>query len=103
MAKDPHTVLAVASMVPVVGTAAAAIDVGLYVAEGDVQGAALASLAFVPGGAIAKLGGKALNTFEKGAKVAGAIEKVGSKIATGADKIASGFDRFTPERRRTWS
>jgi hypothetical protein len=95
MAKDPHTVLAVASMLPVVGTAAAAIDVGLYLAEGDMGGAAMASLAFVPGGAIAKLGGKALNSFEKGAKIVSAVEKVGSKVASGVDNAASMFGKVT--------
>jgi RHS repeat-associated protein len=95
MAKDPHTLLAVASMVPVAGDIAAAVDVGLYLAEGDTQGAALASLAFVPGGAIAKLGGKALGSFEKGSKVIGALEKVGSKIASGADNAASEFNKLT--------
>jgi ElaB/YqjD/DUF883 family membrane-anchored ribosome-binding protein len=52
-------------------------------------------LAFVPGGAIAKLGGKALGSFEKGSKVIGALEKVGSKIASGADKAASEFNKLT--------
>jgi RHS repeat-associated protein len=66
-----HVALGVATFVPVVGSAAAVVDSGLYAYEGDYLNAGLALTAVIPGGA-------AVST---GAKIA--------KLANRADKLAN--------------
>ena len=95
-----HTVLGVASCIPVVGAAAAVVDAGIYAAEGNLGEAALSLVGVIPGGKIAatagKLAVKGAGMIGKGAKVAegvvGAV-KAADKVADGvkaADKVADG-------------
>lgn len=63
-----HGLLDVASFIPVVGTAAAAIDTGLYLAEGNYEGAAFAATGLVPGGKVVGKLAKVARIAMKGRK-----------------------------------
>ncbi len=56
MVSDPHSLFAMASLVPGLGEVAAMMDMALYLAEGDFSNAATAGLQFLPGGALLVLG-----------------------------------------------
>jgi len=80
MAADPHMLLAAASLVPGLGSLAAAMDMALYLYEGDSFNAALAAAALIPGGAMLAIGvGKGaralFNLARSGAKDLGAAVK----------------------------
>jgi hypothetical protein len=105
-----HLALGAATFIPIVGTAAAVADAGLYAYEGDYLAASLSMLAVVPGGQIlgdaAKLargGEKAVNVVndvEKIEKVATDLEKVG-QTASGAEKAGRSLDGVVYLRRDT--
>jgi len=87
MAADPHMLLAAASLVPGLGSLAAAMDMALYLYEGDSFNAALAAAALIPGGAMLAIGvGKGaralFNLARSGAKDLGAAVKA-SRIFRG--------------------
>ncbi|MEJ2692923.1 MAG: DUF4150 domain-containing protein [Candidatus Thiodiazotropha sp.] len=83
-----HGLLDVASFIPVIGTAAAAIDTGLYLAEGNYEGAAFAATGLVPGGKVAGKLAKGARMLLKASKRARRARRVGkvSKIAKHARK-----------------
>ncbi len=60
MVSDPHSLFAMASLVPGLGEVAAMMDMALYLAEGDFASAATAGLQFLPGGALLVLGAGAV-------------------------------------------
>jgi len=87
MAADPHMLLAAASLVPGLGSLAAAMDMALYLYEGDSFNAALAAAALIPGGAMLAIGvGKGaralFNLARSGAKDLGAAVKA-SRVVQG--------------------
>ncbi len=86
-----HGLLDVASFIPVVGTAAAAIDTGLYLAEGNYEEAAFAATGLVPGG---KVAGK----LAKGARMALKAGK-GTRRARTASRFAKAAKRTRKARR----
>ena len=74
-----HIMLGAATFVPIIGSAAAAADTGLYLYEGDYTDAALSSLAVIPGGKLAS-GVKALHAGDDAAAAArgfGGLTKAG--------------------------
>jgi 5-methylcytosine-specific restriction endonuclease McrA len=88
MASDPHTMLAMASVIPGLGEIAAAADVALYLYEGDSANAALAAAMFIPGGALLALGGAAV-LGAKGARAAGKAMTLMAHSNSGARAIAA--------------
>jgi hypothetical protein len=85
-----HTVLDVAGLIPVVGTAADLINAGWYAAEGDYANAGLSALGAVPGigdaATVAKLG-------VKGADVAVTAAKAADGVASAAKTSGKGSKR----------
>jgi hypothetical protein len=103
MAADPHMLLAAASLVPGLGSLAAAMDMALYLYEGDSFNAALAAAALIPGGAMLAIGvGKGaralFNLARSGAKDLGAAVKasrVFRGLAGGARAVKSVVSRVS--------
>jgi len=98
MAADPHMLLAAASLVPGLGSLAAAMDMALYLYEGDSFNAALAAAALIPGGAMLAIGvGKGaralFNLARSGAKDLGAAVKA-SRVFRGLAGGARAVSRF---------
>jgi len=90
MAADPHMLLAAASLVPGLGSLAAAMDMALYLYEGDSFNAALAAAALIPGGAILAIGvGKGIKALVTMAQ-AGAP---GLRAAIGGSRVVQGLGR----------
>jgi len=83
--------LGAATFVPIIGSAAAAADTGLYLYEGNYTDAALSSLAVIPGGKLAS-GFKALHAGDDAAKAAGA----GTKLHI-LDDIVGAFCSFSAD------
>jgi RHS repeat-associated protein len=86
-----HIMLGAATFVPIIGSAAAAADTGLYLYEGNYTDAALSSLAVIPGGKLAS-GVKALHAGDDAAKAAGA----GTKLHI-LDDIVGAFCSFSAD------
>jgi len=90
LASDPHMLLAAASLVPGLGSLAAAMDMALYLYEGDNVNAALAAAALIPGGAILAVGaGKGIKALVTMAR-AGAP---GLRAAIGCSRVVQGLGR----------
>jgi len=82
--------LAAASLVPGLGSLAAAMDMALYLYEGDNVNAALAAAALIPGGAILAVGaGKGIKALVTMAR-AGAP---GLRAAIGCSRVVQGLGR----------
>jgi len=106
MASDPHTLLGIASIVPGLGSIAAAMDAALYLYEGDYAMAALAGAAILAGGVVlaAKVGREAITLARAGATgIRGAIE--GSRVVralAGPARALKGFLGSVATRVKSW-
>jgi hypothetical protein len=87
-----HTTLGVAAMlsIPLISSAAALADAGLYVSEGNYTEAGLALLGVIPGGAALKYGGLALGAVGGGVLLAKGVKtfRAGSKAAEATADVA---------------
>jgi RHS repeat-associated protein len=85
-----HLALGAATFIPVVGSAAAVADAGLYLYEGDSADAALSMLAVVPGGELVGDAGKLARGGEKALTAAEDVVKVGEDV----DRLATAGGEF---------
>ena len=91
-----HTVLDVAGLIPVVGTAADLINASWYAAEGDYVNAGLSALGAVPGlgdaATATKLGVKGADAAMGAAKAADAVDEVNDARRAGNAARGAGGD-----------
>lgn len=91
-----HTVLDVAGMIPIVGSAADLINAGWYAAEGDYVNAGLSALGAVPGVGDAAIAAKLANTAAIG--LAGAV--AAARNADNARDVAANMARVDQARQQ---
>ena len=97
-----HLALGAATFIPVIGSAAAIADAGLYMYEGDYLSASLSLLAVIPGGELLGEAGKlaegaedldkaanVINDVDKADQVANDLDKV-ENVVTDANKVDEG-------------
>jgi RHS repeat-associated protein len=94
-----HVALGVATFVPVVGSAAAVADAGLYAYEGDYLNAGLSLAAVVPGGAVISTGTKALkiaSRADKAVNIALDVQRTERvvKVLNKADSTVNDFNKL---------
>ncbi len=98
-----HGLLDVASFIPVVGTVAAAIDTGLYLAEGNYEEAAFAATGLVPGGKVAgKLakGARMALKASRRARRAGKVSKLTKRARKARPRKRDGFKVKGKKRKK---